>query len=143
NLPAPPPLTRRAPRQTPSTYTNNARGQIVVTKNTTGGNGSFTFTLTGGPETVSATGSISTSNGTGTFTFSNLAPSPTASYTVSEAANASFSAVGPTSCVTTVSPGAPSGCSLGRMGTRSISSHENTADATFSLTSTITGGPES
>src|SRR5207247_9686744 len=112
NLPAPPPLTRRAPRQTPSTYTTHARASVVVTKNTTGGHGSFTFTLTGGPETVSATGSISTSNGTGTFTFSNLAPSPTASYTVSEAANASFSAVGPTSCVTTVSAGAAGGSTV-------------------------------
>src|SRR5207249_4321811 len=70
-LPPPPPplgpsgsgpitLTVSAGMQTDCSFTNNARGQIVVTKNTTGGNGSFTFTLTGGPETVSATGSIST-----------------------------------------------------------------------------------
>ena len=150
-LPPPPPplgpsgsgpitLTVSAGMQTDCSFTNNARGQIVVTKNTTGGNGSFTFTLTGGPETVSATGSISTSNGTGTFTFSNLAPSPTASYTVSEAANASFSAVGPTSCVTTVSPGASSGCSFSNVALGSIVVTKNTVGGNGSFTFTLRSG---
>src|SRR5205807_5955734 len=109
---------------------NNARGQIVVTKNTTDVTGRLAFTRARGPATVSATASISTSNGTGTFTFSNLAPSPTASYTVSEAANASFSAVGPTSCVTTVSPGAPSGCSFSNVALGSVVVTKNTVGET-------------
>src|SRR5207245_7107289 len=80
-------LTVSAGMQTDCSFTNNARGQIVVTKNTTGGNGSFTFTLTGGPETVSATGSISTSGGTGTFTFSNQIRRPTCSETLKYSGN--------------------------------------------------------
>src|SRR5207249_5632726 len=117
--------------------------QTDVTKTTPGCNGSFTLTLTGGPETASATASISTSGGTGTSTFSNLAPSPTASYTVSEAANASFSAVGSTSGVCTVSPGAPSGCSFSNVALGSIVVTKNTVGGNGSFTFTLTGGPES
>src|SRR5439155_1368497 len=100
-------------------FTNNANGSVVVTKNTTGGQGVFTFTLSGGPNSASAAATITTVGGTGTATFSNLPPSPTASYTVSEAANASFSAMGPTSCAVTVSAGAPSGCSFSNVALRS------------------------
>src|SRR5207237_2537696 len=77
-LPPPPPplgpsgsgpitLTVSAGMQTDCSFTNNARGQIVVTKNTTGGHGSFTFTLTGGPDTVRATSRITSSDPTRTF----------------------------------------------------------------------------
>src|SRR5207237_5441363 len=56
-------LTVSAGMQTDCSFTNNARGQIVVTKNTTGGNGSFTFTLTGGPNSASATATTTTRSG--------------------------------------------------------------------------------
>src|SRR2546428_184098 len=70
-------------------FLNNARGSVVVTKNTTGGNGTFTFTLTGPGVTMSATISTtgSTVAGSGTATFSGLAQG---TYTVTEAANPDF-----------------------------------------------------
>src|SRR5207253_5955298 len=114
--------------------TNNARGQIVVTKITTGGNGSITFTHATGPQTGTPPSSITTSGGTGTSTFSNLAPSPTASYTVSEAANASFSAVGPTSCVTTVKIGRASCRERINVAVGSVAVTKNTGDGTCRLT---------
>src|SRR5439155_1732160 len=136
-------LTVSAGMQTDCSFTNNARGQIVVTKNTTGGNGSFTFTLTGGPETVSATGSISTSNGTGTFTFSNLAPSPTASYTVSEAANASFTPTRLTTDLAAVSAGRPTHCSFTNNANGSVVVTKNTTGGQGVFTFTLSGGPNS
>src|SRR5437867_4477563 len=94
-------------------FANNARGSIVVTKNTVGGNGSFTFTLTGGPESVSATATISTSGTTmsasGTATFGGLTPGAT--YTVSERANACFTPSGFTTCVAVIPAGGSLPCS--------------------------------
>src|SRR5206468_12139015 len=95
----------------PCSFTNNARGSVVVTKNAAGGQGVFTFTLSGGPNSASAAATITTVGGTGTATFSNLPPSPTASYTVSEAANASFSAVGRSEERRVGKEGGPSGWS--------------------------------
>src|SRR5439155_17537016 len=76
---------------------------VVVTKNTIGGTGSFTFTLSGGPApgvtmsaTISTTGSP---NGSGTATFTGLSPG---TYTVTEGCNRSFVAVAST-CSTAVS----------------------------------------
>src|SRR5438094_1164125 len=82
-------------------FLNNARGSVVVTKNTTGGNGTFTFTLTGPGVTMSATISTTgtTLTGSGTATFSGLAPG---TYTVTEAANADFVPVGSTTCTAVV-----------------------------------------
>src|SRR5207253_2849881 len=123
-------------------FANNARGSIVVTKNTAGGQGVFTFTLSGGPNSASAAATITTVGGTGTATFSNLPPSPTASYTVSEAANASFSAMGPTSCAVTVSAGAPSGCSFSNVALGSVVVTKNTVGGngsfTFVLSNSVT-----
>src|SRR5207245_517118 len=102
-------LTVSAGMQTDCSFTNNARGQIVVTKNTTGGNGSFTFTLTGGPESVSATATISTVAGSGTVTFSGVAPG---TFTVSEGVNASFAPMGSTTCSVNVPPGGTATCSF-------------------------------
>src|SRR5207244_7243566 len=82
--------------------------------------GGFTFTLSGGPNTASATGSISTSGGTGTFTFSNLAPSPTASYTVSEAARSDDNTTEPTTPAHIVSAGAPSSSSFSNVALGSV-----------------------
>src|SRR5438309_1091052 len=85
---------------TPS-FVNNARGSVVVTKNTTGGNGTFSFTLTGPGVTMSAT--ISTTGttiaGSGTAIFTGLAPG---TYTVTEAANPDFVPVGLTTCTAVV-----------------------------------------
>src|SRR5207249_1943890 len=128
----------------PCSFTNNANGSVVVTKNTTGGQGVFTFTLSGGPNSASAAATITTVGGTGTATFSNLPPSPTASYTVSEAANASFSAMGPTSCAVTVSAGAPSGCSFSNVALGSVVVTKNAVGGsgsgsfTFVLSNSVT-----
>src|SRR5207253_6564361 len=94
----------------------------------------FTFTLTGGSETLNTACAIATRLDFGRLLFRSLPPSPTASYTVSEAANASFSAVGPTSCVTTVSPGASSGCSFSNVALGSIVVTKNTVGGTGSFT---------
>src|SRR3989442_4823323 len=92
-------------------FLNNARGSVVVTKNTTGGNGTFTFTLTGpGGVTMSATISTtgSTVAGSGTATFNGLAPG---TYTVTEAANSDFVPVGLTTCTAVVAgPGSTAPC---------------------------------
>src|SRR5207302_882654 len=117
-LPPPPPplgpsgsgpitLTVSAGMQTDCSFTNNARGQIVVTKNTTGGNGSFTFTLRSG--TMTATATISTVAGSGTVTFSGVAPG---TFTVSEGVNASFAPMGSTTCSVNVPPGGTATCSF-------------------------------
>src|SRR3989475_8964289 len=65
-------------------FANEAKGKVVVTKNTTGGDGTFVFTLRNGI-TMSAT--ISTTLGIGTATFSLV---PAGTYTVSETANPDF-----------------------------------------------------
>src|SRR3989442_11733971 len=65
-------------------YSNTKKGSVVVTKNTTGGDGTFIFTLSNG---VTMTATVTTSTGVGTATFSALAPR---TYTVSESPNADF-----------------------------------------------------
>src|SRR5207237_174482 len=155
-LPPPPPplgpsgsgpitLTVSAGMQTDCSFTNNARGQIVVTKNTTGGNGSFTFTLTGGPETVSATGSTSTSGTTmsasGTATFGGLTPGAT--YTVSEGANASFTPSGFTTCVAVIPAGGSFPCSFTNNANGSVVVTKNTTGGQGVFTFTLSGAPNS
>src|SRR3989442_573400 len=79
---------------------------VIVTKNTFGGNGTFSFTLTGpGGVTMSATISTTgtTLTGSGTATFTGLAPG---TYTVTEAANPDFVPVGATMCTAAVASAA-------------------------------------
>src|SRR5439155_11921542 len=85
---------------------------VVVTKNTFGGNGTFSFTLTGpGGVTMSATITTTgtTVTGSGTATFSGLTP---ATYTVTEAANADFVPVGLTTCAAVVTAAGAAACWL-------------------------------
>src|SRR5436190_22582056 len=92
-------------------FTNVARGQVVVTKNTEGGNGTFVFTLTNG---VTMTATISTTGtplGQGTATFTGLAPG---TYTVTEAPNSGFVPVGPTTCIAVVTAGGATPSTLDR-----------------------------
>ncbi|TME96187.1 MAG: hypothetical protein E6I40_04155 [Chloroflexi bacterium] len=91
-------------------FTDQAKGQIVVTKNTSGGNAGFTFTLSGA---VSATATITTTgtsmSGSGSVTFAGLPPG---TFTVSEGPNPDFVPFGSTSCNATVTPGATFTCSF-------------------------------
>src|SRR5439155_1539165 len=86
-------------------FTNNAKGQIVVTKQVQGGNGSFTFSLTGGGQSGSLTLSGGAPAVTVTLTGSFTGLPPNTTYTVSETIPSSFTAVGPTVCVTSFGPG--------------------------------------
>src|SRR5207302_41884 len=83
----------------PCSFTNNANGSVVVTKNTTGGQGVFTFTLSGGPNSASAAATITTVGGTGTASFTFvLSNSVTMSATVTTTNNTgstTFSALAP------------------------------------------------
>src|SRR3989442_6453475 len=89
-------------------FTNQAKGQINVTKQVEGGNGSFTFSLSPGGGAISLTGGVSASDVTLTGSFTGLAPGTT--FTVSEGANASFTAVGSMSCMTSFAPGGTATC---------------------------------
>src|SRR5207244_4535813 len=80
-------------------FTDQAKGQIVVTKQVEGGTGSFTFSLTGNGGTSGSTVLVG-GNGPGTTvtltgSFTGLAPG--ASFTVSESVPSSFTIVRHTS----------------------------------------------
>src|SRR5207245_1117927 len=85
-------------------FTDQAKGQIVVTKQVEGGTGSFTFSLTGNGGTSGSTVLVG-GNGPGTTitltgSFTGLAPG--ASFTVSESVPSSFTAVGSVMCTTSL-----------------------------------------
>jgi len=63
------------------TFVNHKLATIVMTKNTTGGNGTFSFTTTGGSNFPSSF-DITTSGGTGSQTYNNIDPDLT--YSVAE-----------------------------------------------------------
>src|SRR2546425_7245783 len=85
---------------------------VIVTKNTAGGNGTFSFTLTG-PGGVTMSPTITTTgttvSGSGTATFTGLTP---ATYTVTEATNTAFVPVGATTCAAVVTASSDTTCSL-------------------------------
>src|SRR5207249_2510952 len=84
-------------------FTDQAKGQIVVTKQVEGGNGSFTFSLTPGGSSIILSGGAAGTTVTLTGSFTGLAPNT--SFTVSETVPGSFVPVGPTTCVTGFAPG--------------------------------------
>src|SRR5207245_7307253 len=95
-------------------FTDQAKGQIVVTKQVEGGTGSFTFSLTGNGGTSGSTVLVG-GNGPGTTitltgSFTGLAPG--ASFTVSESVPSSFTAVGSVMCTTSFTPGGSATCAL-------------------------------
>ncbi|HMC71115.1 MAG TPA: hypothetical protein VKJ07_18305, partial [Mycobacteriales bacterium] len=120
------------------TFANAAKGSVVVTKNTTGGNGSFVFTLSNG---VTMTATISTSGttiaGSGSATFTGLAPG---TYTVSESANADFAPVGPTTCTAIVGPGASIGCTFANAARGSVLVTKNTTGGNGTFVFTLSNG---
>ena len=61
------------------TYTNTKRGNVTITKNSVGGDGTFGFTSTGGLGTTPF--SLVTSSGTASITYSNVIPG---TYSVTE-----------------------------------------------------------
>src|SRR5207302_1885460 len=119
-------------------FTNAARGAVVVTKNTTGGNGSFVFTLSNG---VTMTATISTSGTTvaesGSATFTGLAPG---TFSVSESANADFVPVGSTTCTALVGPGASATCSFTNAARGSVVVTKNTHGGNGSFVFTLSNG---
>src|SRR6185369_11815588 len=73
-------------------FSNVATGELHITKHTTGGDGTFNFTVTG-PNSYTASGSITTSGGTGTpIGISGLSAG---TYTVTEDAQAGWTNVNP------------------------------------------------
>src|SRR5439155_11755997 len=95
-------------------FTDQAKGQILVTKQVEGGTGSFTFSLTGNGGTSGSTVLVG-GNGPGTTitltgSFTGLAPG--ASFTVSESVPSSFTAVGSVMCTTSFTPGGSATCAF-------------------------------
>src|SRR5438876_549864 len=120
-------------------FTDKKRGQILITKNTYGGDGTFTFTLTGGPENVSQTATITTTAFVGTTSFTGLAPGL---YSVSESVPGSFYPAGATQCSATVEPGGTTMCTFTNDLRGSVVVTKNTVGGNGSFTFTLTGGPE-
>src|SRR5205085_2349323 len=121
----------------PCIFNNVARGQVVVTKNTEGGNGTFTFTLTNSvtmAATISTTGSPL---GQGTATFTGLAPG---TYTVTGAANADFVPVGLTTCTAVVTAGGSTPCTFANAARGSVVVTKNTEGGNGTFTFTLTNG---
>src|SRR2546428_162378 len=94
-------------------FTDQAKGQIVVTKQVEGGSGSFTFSLTGnGTSTMTV---LTGGGGVGTTvtlsaSFTGLAPG--VSFTVSETVPSGFVPVGPVVCTTSFGPGGSATCAF-------------------------------
>src|SRR3989442_10121009 len=113
-------MIRRPPRSTlfPYTtlfrstcaFTNQAKGQINVTKQIEGGFGVFTFSLLGGGGSLVLSGGSSGATVVANGSFTGLATNTT--FTVSESANASFTAVGPLVCSTSFAPGSFATCAF-------------------------------
>src|SRR5207237_9180858 len=113
---------------------------FIVINSARGGYASFTFTLTGVPQSVTMSATINTILGTGTTTFSALA---VGSYDVSETVPSSFYAVGPTTCPAVVSGGSPPPtCSFTDKKRGQILITKNTYGGDGSFTFTLPGGPE-
>src|SRR5205823_5019973 len=91
-------------------FTDQAKGQIVVTKQVEGGNGSFTFSLTpGGSSIILSGGAAGTTVKLGR---ASTRVTPNTSVTVRETVPGSFVPVGPTACVTVFAPGGTATCAF-------------------------------
>src|SRR3989442_8390635 len=116
---------------------------VIVTKNTFGGNGTFSFTLTGpGGVTMSATITTTgtTVSGSGTATFTGLTP---ATYTVTEATNTAFVPVGATTCAAVVTASSDATCSFTNNAKGQIVVTKQVQGGNGSFTFTLTGGGQS
>src|SRR5205807_538249 len=120
-------------------FSDAASGSVVVTKSAQGGDGSFTFTLTGGPQSVTMSATINTILVTGTTTFTGLAPGL---YSVSESVPGSFYPAGATQCSATVESGGTTMCTFTNDLRGSVVVTKNTVGGNGSFTFTLTGGPE-
>src|SRR5439155_1181901 len=116
-------------------FTDQAKGQIVVTKQVEGGNGNFTCSLTSGGSSIILSGGAAGTTVTLTGSFTGLAPNT--SFTVSETVPGSFVPVGPTTCVTGFAPGGSATCAFTDQAKGQIVVTKNTsggnADFTFTL----------
>ena len=124
-------------------FTDQASGQIVVTKQVEGGSGSFTFSLTGNGTSGSLTLSGGSMGTTVTLTGSFTGLSPNTTYTVSESANAGFVPVGPTTCVTSFAPGGSATCAFTDQAKGQIVVTKQIQGGNGSFTFTLTGGGQS
>src|SRR3989441_2942030 len=94
---------------------------------TEGGFGVFTFSLLGGGGSLVLSGGSSGATVVANGSFTGLAPNTT--FTVSESANASFTAVGPLVCSTSFAPGSFATCAF-----------TNQAKGQINVTKQIEGG---
>src|SRR5207253_914082 len=121
----------------------NARGSVVVTKTTNGGNGTFTFTLTGGPATgVTMSATITT---TGTPIAGSSAATErhgVVDCTSTERGNPDTVPVS-SSCTAIVSGAcsAPCGPEFATAAKGSVVVTKNTAGGNGTFTFTLSGGP--
>src|SRR5207302_640187 len=122
-------------------FTDQANGQIVVTKQVQGGNGSFAFSLTGGGRWVTLSGSGGGTSVKLTGSFTGLAPNTT--YTESESASAGFVPVGPTTCVKSFAPGGSATCAFTDQAKGQIVVTKQIQGGNGSFTFTLTGGGQS
>src|SRR2546422_944221 len=93
-------------------FTDQAKGQIVVTKQVEGGFGSFTFSLTGNGTSTMTVLSGGSMGATVTLSGSFTGLPPGVSFTVSETVPSGFVPVGPTVCTTSFPPGGSATCDL-------------------------------
>src|SRR5207245_418533 len=118
-------------------FTDQARGQIVVTKQIEGGNGSFLFSLTGGGGSLARSGGAGGTTVTLTGSFTGLPPNT--SFTVSETVPSSFTAVGSVMCTTSFAPGGSATCAFTDQAKGQIVVTKQVEGGTGSFTFSLTG----
>src|SRR5207253_902742 len=121
-------------------FTDQAKGQIVVTKQVEGGTGSFTFSLTGKIGSASCSGSAGGPGGTTVIlraSFTGLPPNT--SFTVSETVPSSFTAVGSVMCTTSFAPGGSATCAFTDQAKGQIVVTKQVEGGTGSFTFSLTG----
>src|SRR5207245_6950481 len=105
------------------------------------GNGSFSFSLTGGGQSGSLTLSGGAAGMTVTLTGSFTGLLPNNTFTVSETVPAGFTAIGPTVCSTSVAPGGSPTCSFTDQAIGQVVITKTTNGGNGTFTFTLTGGP--
>src|SRR3989442_7721440 len=144
-------MIRRPPRSTlfPYTtlfrstcaFTNQAKGQINVTKQIEGGFGVFTFSLLGGGGSLVLSGGSSGATVVANGSFTGLARNTT--FTVSESANASFTVIGVLVCSTSFAPGSFATCAFTNQAKGQIIIQKAALGGNGTFTFTTSGPPNS
>jgi len=121
-------------------FGNQELGSLEIIKNTTGGNGTFTYAISGGPTTVTDK-NITTSGGTGSVTVHDLLPGD---YTVTENnLPAGWEVVGNTQEIITVPTGGTGTATFTNTAYGNLKITKNTHSGNGTFTYTVTGGPSS